>query len=97
MATITTNYNIGDSAYFVINSTADIIPCTITAIHIDNPSASELVSYDVVTDHFGIFPTHLKLVGQSELAAFLTAKAALLSWVNQQVAAITAMTTPPVI
>ena len=97
MATVTNQHNVGDTVYFVINSSIDIVPCTITGIHFYSPLCStDIVSYDLATNHFNA-PTNLQFIGESTLYTFPQAKSALLSWLNQQIAAVTAMTTPPVI
>jgi hypothetical protein len=97
MTTTSNLYNIGDTVYFVINGAVDIVPAKVTNIHFYSPLCStDVVSYDLATDHFNS-PTCFQFVGESTLYSFLNAKAALLSWLNQQVADVTAITTPPVI
>ena len=97
MATITNKYNLGDTVYFVVNGSVDIVPATITNIHFySSLCSSDVVSYDLATSHFN-YPTNLQFVGESQLYSFLNAKAALLSWLNQQVTNVTNITTPPVI
>ena len=97
MATITNQHNLGDTVYFVVYGAVDIIPATITNIHFYSPLCStDIVSYDLTTNHFN-HPTARQFIGESQLYSFLNAKAALLSWLNQQVVNVTNITTPPVI
>ena len=97
MTTVTNKYNVGDTVYFVINGSVDIVPATVTGIHFYAPLCStDVVSYDITTSHFNSIK-NLQFVGESQLYSFLNAKAALLAWLNQQVTNVTNMINPPVI
>ena len=93
MPSFTTQFDKNQIVYFVVYSSAEIVPAVVTAVHLNSPLSNEAVSYTIETDWFE-GATRLEYVGESQLFTFSLAKSSLLSWLDTQKARISSMTDP---
>lgn len=85
----------GQRAYYVLFSTAEIVPVEIIATHFYSHNSAEPVSYKVQFVN-RLKPTFIEFVEESKLLTFPQAKLYLLSWLETQRVRITNLTEPTI-
>ncbi len=96
MSTITTKYNLGDTCYYVIHPTADIVQCIVLYVRIiPTPQETEITYRLQIT-----YPTRLQkiidYVHESELDTFENSRSALLVWLSAQTSKTVSMVEPEI-
>lgn len=94
MATVTTKYNIGDVAYYVIHPTADIVQGVIQYVRIIPTLSEPDITYRMEITYPVSLQKIVDYVGESEVDTFENSKTKLLIWLDAQRAKVVAMTTP---
>jgi hypothetical protein len=93
MGTVSSKYNMGDKAYYVLFATTEIIPIEIIRIHYNSNNCIEPVSYMIQFTN-RIKPTYIDFVEESKLLTYAQAKNYLISWLDSQKLKISSLTEP---